>query len=1231
MPETTAVLEIDPDGRVAAASPAAAALVGATPAEAAGRPFDAWVTAADRPAARAVLGRLHGGEVEDASLRVAGPGGGPLWVTLRRGPGGRVVGRVRADRRARPAPDDATQADRLRLLATVTAQGDLPFEDQVSQALALTTRLLGLDVGLLSRVEGDDYTVVACFAPGADLAPGARFALGETYCAITLGGRDLLAIDHMAASPHRRHPCYEAFGLESYVGIPVQLGGEPWGTLSFSAGEPLGGPLSEADRDLVRVLATWVSGALDRRARTAALAEEGGRLRAVVDAAPVVLYALDADGRFTLSEGRGLRALGLAPNEVNGQSVFDLYADLPDALSAIRDVLAGHERTWTTQIGPLSYEAWGSPVFDGAGRVAGMTGVSVDVTAVREAEGRVRHEAHRLHRLLNVTAADGPFEERAEAVLAELTALLGLDGGALVQTLDGVTTCLASWARDGAPPAPGAERPLGETYCDLVVGAGGVVAVHHVGESEHRGHPCYAAAGHEAYIGAPVLVDGEAHGAVGVASARPAAPFTEADRELVRLAAQWAGGLLERDRRQRALAVSERRLRALSTSTVEAIAFSADGVIVDCNDQFVELFGLAGRAEAIGTPAASLAAPEHRATVRRRMAAGHTEPYEVEGLRADGSRFWAAVQSGPAEYDGRPVRMTALRDVTRRREAEAQTRFQADVLAHVSDAVVALDLDGRVTYWNAGAELLHGLPAEAVLGRPLDGLVRYRVPEAGGDVPARAALQGEAGGPGDLLCEAPDGRRRVVSVSASLLRDADGAERGTLAVLRDVTAPREMAARLRHQAHHDALTGLPNRARFREHVERALRQGRPSAVLFVDLDRFKTVNDSLGHEAGDRLLRAVAARMRAAVAGAVGPDGAVARLGGDEFAVVASTDAEGAATLAGRVLEALAAPVDLGPRAIAPGASVGVVARAERYGDPEALLRDADTAMYEAKRSGRGRYALFDPSMHRAAAARFGLEHDLREAVAGDQLRLRIQPIVDLATGAPAGFESLVRWEHPERGLCGPGQFIPLAEELGLVAEIDRWVLEATCREVAAWPEVPGPLLMVSVNCSDQSFLADDLAERACAAADAAGIDRDRLVLELTERALVESKAAAAALQELRACGVQLCVDDFGSGYSSLGLLHRLPVDGLKIDRSFVSDLETSAEARAVVRAVVGLARELGLRAVAEGIETPGQLAVLREAGCPYGQGYLFSPPVPPDAARDLLDRAPWAEGWPGT
>ncbi|MDT0632839.1 EAL domain-containing protein [Rubrivirga sp. S365] len=1098
-----ATIEIHADGRVAA-SPAAAALAGLAPEAADGRPLADWVAPEDRPTAEALVGRVRDGEADHVSLRVRSRGGAPLWVTLCQAPDGRVAGQVRAGRGGL-GRDDAGHADRLRLLATVMSQGDLPFEDQAQQALALTASLLGLDVGTVSRIEGDDYTVVACH--GAAMAPGDRFDLGDTYCSITIGGRDLFEIAHAAASPHRRHPCYLAFGLEAYVGAPLSVGGAPWGTLAFSSSAPLAAPLSDADRDLIRVLATWAGGALDRHERTEALAAQNRHLQAVVDQSPIVLFALDGDGAFTLQEGRGLRALGVEPGASIGQNVFELYADVPEAVAALRRVLGGEERTWSASVGPLHYESWAAPTTDDAGHVVGATGVSIDVTDLHHAEARLTWEAERLHRLLDVTAVDGALDDRAPVVLATVAELLGLDTGALSRAESdaegGAFACVAA-----APPRPATDdQPGGLPLGALALAAGDVVAVEDLSDSAHRHH---AAAGVGAYVGVPVVVDGVVWGALGFWSDRPApCAFTDRDADLVRLAAQWAGGAVARDLRRRALAESEGRLRALGQSTTEGIAFTEGGVVIDCNDQFAALIGLPSTADAVGRAATDFVAPEHVGAVREAIAAERTEPYEIVVVRADGSRAWVEVQGGSLVYGGRPVRMTAVRDVTDRHE---------------------------------------------------------------------------------------------------------------------------LAARLRHQAAHDDLTGLPNRARFRDRIDRIMASGAPFGVLFIDLDRFKVVNDSLGHEAGDGLLKTVAARLRRAVG--VHDGALVARLGGDEFGVIVpeTGGAAGGATeaVAYAVLDALGAPVDLGARAVQPGASVGVVARGEAYADREALLRDADTAMYAAKHAGRGGVTVFDPSMHEAAAARFGLEHDLRQAIDDGQLRALFQPIVDLDSGAAVGFESLVRWQHPDLGLLGPDRFLPVAEEVGLVAEVDRWVLEATCREMGRWaPHLDADsLLWISVNCSDQTFLAAGLAERARAAADAAGLRPEHVVLELTERALVDADAAREALAAIRAHGLQLCVDDFGSGYSSLGLLHTLPVDGLKIDRSFVTGLGTSRAARSLVRAVVQIADDLGLRVVAEGIETADQLAALRDLGCPLGQGYLFSRPVPPDAARALLAAPPWADAW---
>ena len=961
--------------------------------------------------------------------------------------------------------DPRAPAAHLRLLATI-AVGDGPFVDRVQHALQLGADLMGFETGLLSHVAGGDSLVSVAHAPGTEIAPGSVFALSDTFCELTLARGDLFEIRHAGQSPHRLHPCHARFGLESYVGVPVRVDGRAWGTLNFSSSQPLAAPLSEGDRDLVRLLAVWIGGVLERDARDQRIAQEAGRLHAVVDQAPIVVYGIDAGGWFTLSEGAALAALGLEAGEVVGQSVYDLYAGDETSLASIRRVLGGESLSWEARTGPATFISEARPVRGPDGSVEGLIGVSLDVT--EQARGR------------------------------------------------------------------------------------------------------------------------------------------------------------------QALTESEARLRALSAATFEGIAFVEDGLVIDGNDQLARLLGFDAVADVVGRPAHAFVAPEFVGTVAQAIRDNRPEPYEAVCVRRDGSRFWAEIQGQPTPYHGRTVRMTAVRDVTARKEAEEQRRFQADVLAHVSDAVVALDLDGRVTYWNDGATALHGRTASEALGRRLEDVVSFVAPQSAheaGERSAETALRSKAARSGELMFVAPDGGRRFVSVSSSVLCDGQGHARGLLAVSRDVTAQREMSARLRHQASHDALTGLPNRTLFRRRIAAALAAGRPFAVLFVDLDRFKVVNDSLGHGAGDRLLTAVARRLREAFGAAEGA--VVARLGGDEFGVLAPSadlDPEAAGEAA---LRALAPALDLGPRAVSPAASVGVVAHAERYDRPEDVLRDADTAMYAAKHDGRGRLALFTGAMHDRAALRFRLENDLPFAAGRGELRALFQPIVDLETGAVAGFESLVRWEHPDLGLLGPDRFLPLAEELGLVADVDRWVLDATCAEVAGWgAEGLDTLALVSVNCSDRTFLSPGLVDHARAAADLAGLPPSCLVLELTERALVDLDLARDVVEEARRSGVQLAIDDFGSGYSSLGLLHALPVDGVKIDRTFVRDLEASRPARAVVRAVVGLSQELGMRAIGEGVETPGQLRALRAAGARYAQGFLFSRPVPPGEARAMLAAPPWAEAW---
>ncbi|HVD77510.1 MAG TPA: EAL domain-containing protein, partial [Vicinamibacteria bacterium] len=430
---------------------------------------------------------------------------------------------------------------------------------------------------------------------------------------------------------------------------------------------------------------------------------------------------------------------------------------------------------------------------------------------------------------------------------------------------------------------------------------------------------------------------------------------------------------------------------------------------------------------------------------------------------------------------------------------------------------------------------------------------------------------------------------------------------------------------LLHDALHDSLTGLANRTLFGDRLHQAVARGRRRdeysfAVLYVDLDQFKVVNDSLGHLAGDEVLVALARRLEACLR----PGDTVARLGGDEFAVLVEDvdDVSQALRIADRLHDELRPPLKIRGHEVFATASVGIARGAARYEHPHDLLRDADIAMYRAKSRGRGHSEIFDASMHAAASLRLRMETDLRRALERQELRLHFQPVVSLETRRIAGMEALVRWEHPERGMLLPDEFIPLAEEMGVIVPLGRWVLRSACAEARRWQEQAsgGPPVAVSVNLSARQFSQSDVPALVCEVLDESGLPAPSLRLELTESALMEDPAVAATkLGQLKQIGVNLEVDDFGTGRSSLSYLRRFPIDALKIDRAFVSRMDSEVEDREIVRTIVTLAANLGVSAVAEGVETPAQAAQLRSFHCPYAQGFLFSRPVAAREAAALL------------
>lgn len=470
-----------------------------------------------------------------------------------------------------------------------------------------------------------------------------------------------------------------------------------------------------------------------------------------------------------------------------------------------------------------------------------------------------------------------------------------------------------------------------------------------------------------------------------------------------------------------------------------------------------------------------------------------------------------------------------------------------------------------------------------------------------------------------------DGTYRWVLCRGLAVWDAAGRVTRMAGSQTDITDRKLAEEQLSHDALHDALTGLPNRALFMDRLGRALtrvtRQKQSIfAVLFLDLDRFKIINDSLGHVIGDQLLMGIAQRLQ----GCLRPGDTVARLGGDEFTLLLEdiSDASDAVHIAERIQKELAIPFNLGGHEVFTTASIGITQSGVGYERPEDVLRDADTAMYDAKMSGKARHALFNATMHAHALSLLQLETDLRRALERREFRVYYQPIVSLETGCIAGFEALLRWQHPRRGFLSPLEFIPVAEETGLILPIGGWVLREACRQMRMWQiQFPSTRsLSISVNISGKQFTQPNLVEQIEQILRETGLSAESLKLEITESVIIQhGDATEAMLTQLRNLGVQLCIDDFGTGYSSLSYLHRFPVDMLKIDRSFVSRIGTNGENAEIVGAIVALAQTLGMSAVAEGTETEEQLAQLRLLKCDFGQGWWFSRAVDGEAAAALI------------
>ena len=713
-------------------------------------------------------------------------------------------------------------------------------------------------------------------------------------------------------------------------------------------------------------------------------------------------------------------------------------------------------------------------------------------------------------------------------------------------------------------------------------------------------------------------------------------------------------------------------LRAILDNATVGILFSKNRVLVQANKAFIQMFGYAAVDEIVGQPGIVLYPSEEAYETLGReagpvLAAGQPFRTEIEMRRKDGSTFWCRMSAKAIN----PLRtqdgtIWIMEDVTGRRrlrQAFDESRHELEAIFDNAAVGIVFVRDQAVLRCNRRFEEIFGYGAGELIGSSMGELhpsdadfhrfgdwacqriaagemvvteMRGRRKD-GSEIWVRATGRQAAGAADsvDVVWIFEDVTERH-SAEHALRRAHDELEQRVLERTSELSSTnRQLQAeiferlqaeqRIWHIAHHDGLTGLPNRTLLQDRLEQAVAQaergGSRVAVIFLDLDRFKSINDTLGHGIGDELLKHVAARL----AGVVRAVDTVSRLGGDEFVIVMAgiSGPEDAATAAQKVIAALAPPVSIEGHSLRATPSLGIALFPDDGTTPLQLMKNADTAMYHAKARGRNTYEFFTAGLNAATEHAFTLEQRLRHAVEAGQLLLHYQPLVNMATRKVTGLEALLRWNDPERGIIAPAEFIPLAEDTGLIVPIGEWVIAEALRQNRRWQEAGLPLLPVAVNLSPRQFRQKDLAGRIRAMLAEAGQPARLLELELTESMLLHDlDVALATLHELSAMGVRLAIDDFGTGYSSLSHLKRLPVHKLKIDRSFVRDLCHDRDDAAIVNAIIGLGRAMDLEVLAEGVESDDQRKALERLGCPLYQGYLFARPLPPDQVEPLFTPA---------
>jgi diguanylate cyclase (GGDEF)-like protein/PAS domain S-box-containing protein len=938
----------------------------------------------------------------------------------------------------------------------------------------------------------------------------------------------------------------------------------------------------------------------------AAINPDPGSYRALFLAAAEGLYrSLPAGGWIDVNPALarifGYESPAAMLIDTGGRRASELYADAEQA-ARLYALLArdGHFENQRARVrrrdGSLVWIAENArAVRDDAGQVLFYEGSVVDITAEVEAENRLR-QSEALYKTLVDNCRDGVFLALHDRIVFANQALADILG---------YTT----------------EELRGRAYMDLV--APESLAEQQVRRAA-RGDGSRSAQDYEVLA---LRKDGSRR------LLRVRAAAVEFDGEIA--ATGTIQDITDDRRQQQALAEAEQKYRALFQNAVMGMFQShPDGRLLEANDALAQILGYADAAAlkaSVGHMSQIYADPaERERIVADLLAQGRLRGECFFARRRDGSTAVVEINAHLVRDPAGAVLYVegSAQDITARRAAEqalkhSEARYRT--LVEHSQVGVYLMLDDCYTYVNQAFAAMFGYTEEELVGANFRILVPPESREHQEDRYQRQ-VRGE-GNRGDygIVLQRKDGSRIEVVISAGTV-EMDG-RLYTCGTIRDVTEQHRIQRQLEHNASHDLLTGLPNRVVFERELAAVIAEARPRgtcdyAVLFLDLDGFKLVNDSLGHASGDVLLVQIADCLRSHL----GNQCLVARYGGDEFTLLPHGPCSRARAeqLAQRVLALLAGSFDVNGHRVFSGASLGVVLGRPEYQSPEQVLRDADTAMYRAKARGKSAYVIFDDAMHAAARARLKIETELRFALERGEFRVYYQPIVDLGSGAVCGCEALVRWQHPERGLLLPADFLGVAEETGTIVAMDWWVLEHTCRNLLRWQRrFPAHAqVRANVNLDERQFAEPNVVATLRDVLRRTGIDPASLTLEITETVFRRGRAEAeATLHGLRELGVALVVDDFGTGYSSLDSFATSPFNALKVDRSFVRDMVTNFRHRAIVRTIARFAEELGLGLIAEGVELPEQAELLAQLGCNGAQGFLYAPPLPLEAFEQVLDR----------